>query len=483
MPRQKRRLTNLICKITGLDENTVFGLSVDEIEAFIGDYDEYELDLSCEEDFSGIPLNDDDVNLLIRGLTRNFCVQSLLLWGNKDITESSANALKKILAENTTLTDVNLDLTGISDKSKRDIQQLLLDHRISRVQKFPLRMLDVCDLSRANLNDASVLRVKTILKTNTDLTSLLLWGNPDLSNLGARELITTIKAAPNFKHINLDFTGVDQRLKLELEQIVNRHRFQKQIFLAQENDPQFSVLDLSSAGLAGLEMAQLTETLTTNTTITKLVLSKNPEVNTEHMTRLFSALPKTNIIHLEADWNRFDAEVVGLFKAALFSMAKNSLIQQNENLTTINLSGIELSNEDVYLLLSAVQINSTLQSLNLARNPQISDEIAACLHDVVRTHPVLSKINLSATSCTARMKAHTREVIKQRRLALALAAMSSNEIEVASLRNLDLNDDDLAPIMLAISTCTSLHTLDISGNKALTNRGLETLIATIDSVL
>jgi uncharacterized protein YjbI with pentapeptide repeats len=483
----KRRIQFLISRLSGLDEDDpiVSGMSPEDLEVFVSDYEGLEFDLSCEGDYSGIKLDDNDVKLLTSGLSRNFCVQSLLMWGNKEITDSSATYLQQMLQTNVTLTELNLDLTSISDSSKREIQRLLLDRRISRMSlRHPFNELTTCDLSRAGLSDSSIVRVDSVLKRNTLITSLALWGNPDLTDQGAKQLKVSLKSSTNLEHISLEMTGVSDAFKNTLSEVVRKHRLQKYLRRVQENDPQCSVLPFSNAGIAGTEMMHLCTALSTNTTITRLVLTKNPELKTKDMSNLFSVLSKTRVIHIEADWKYFDAKAASEFKKSVLLKVRNSLLQQSEYCTSVNVSELGLNNEDVLNLLSAVQSNSKLQHLNLSRNPLVSDDMAvvASLNQVVQTHPVLSKINLTGTSCSRRTLARLSEDIKNQRVSHLLDEMGSNRIESANLRGLDLKDADLEPLATALAKCTSLRRLDLSGNKRLTDRGLQALISAMDEV-
>ena len=475
----------MIQRITGLSESdpTIFEISTAHLEEFVSDLDGHELDLSCEGDYCGPALNDNEFKILISGLRRNYCVQSLMLWGNKEITESSANELKLILETNVTLTDINLDLTSITESSKMYIQRLLFDRRISRTTARHLAdSCALCDLSRANLNDSNIVRVISLLKENTCIKNLSLWGNPELTDIGARLLKPAFTFSSNLEHVRLDMTGINDRFKIELLDIVNKNRFQKYIKCARENDPSCLTLQFSNLGLGGKEMAQLNEVLSSNTTVTKLVLSKNPNITSEHIATLFSIIHRPRLIHIEGDWNRFDAEAMFRFRTSMISSLKVSLVMQSKFCSAINLSGSGLNNDDAFVLLAAVQVNSTLQILNLSRNPLITDDIASCLHDAIKVNPVLSKINLTSTSCGFATLRSISEAIKKRRISSSVKAMRMSEVTDIDLRNLDLNDQDLTSIAQVMAICTSLRSLNISGNESVTDKGLEHLIAAADSV-
>ena len=426
-----------------------------------------EVDLSCKPDNVRDSLGQKDLDELSAALHGNRHVKSLILWGNKDL--SGVSSLLEALKQNKTLERVNLALTGVDRAAQDGLTRALAGRRIDAIANDPdLQIAAVCDLSQMGINNADVKRLAGALRNNVCLTSLSLWGNRGISNAkNIEDLITNNPGMPLIS-ISLDDTGIDEESVQGINKLLNAKRIKRGIAQLESGDGVRAV-NLSNSSIDDKGVAKIASALRNNTTTTSISLLGNPGVTKVGLIALIDAVEaskQSQMCHIAVDPASLDAPTMTRFKVWRLAAISRLLVRDSPNLTTVDLSRMNLSAKDVNKLAPAISHSSHVTQINLSRNKELSDD---CLRgeggliSIAQGHKSLVKINTSGTAISIGGLSALQMALRRTNMDRACAMIQKGGCKVDFLRGAGLEEAEIKALVVALRAGSGVYHLDLSG--------------------
>jgi hypothetical protein len=477
------------------------------------DEDLVEIELSCEAADGNGGLTDKHVENLAGALQVNHHVRSLILWGNRNVT--SITPLLKALDDNRTLERVDLELTGVSAQEKDLLSRKLIDRKLAWLRSDDPHMRDITslDLSRLGLADRDVKDLASILRGNSTLTALSLWGNKQLTDTGGNLIADILQTGSvPLVSISMDGTGVSSSVRARIEDTVNAARFQKCINIMMANESTAKTINLSNTALDKKALDVIAHALRNNSTVTSLSLVANPSLSDGDVASfldLMSGKERTDsLMHIAVDPEAFDKAILKRLHTWRVDAVCRLLERNHANAMAVDLSRCSVTDAQFARVISAAAHSSHVTSINASRNKRVTDESAQALLQLVDTHVSLARVNLTASGMSATTLINIARALKNRNLERALhtldpsakpsddpaqggggggtllgapmgaahartdstRAWSGAAIKIDALKGVGLDDNDALKLAACIKHSTILAELDLSGNRTLTDR-------------
>ena len=152
-------------------------------------------------------------------------------------------------------------------------------------------------------------------------------------------------------------------------------------------------MNLDYSGISATEdtTRALTTMLQVNTSLTHLILSWNfsffPGIHS-----IFKSLQhNTTLVHLDLSWTGMGN--IGMDLQSTYQ-ALNEMLKMNKTLAYLNLSNNTISSSDACSIFKALQHNTALVHLYLQGTMYISDEVAVCIAEVLKSNCSLQVLNI-----------------------------------------------------------------------------------------
>jgi serine/threonine protein kinase len=436
-----------------------------------------EVELACERSDGQAGLNDEHVRQLAAALRNNFHARSVNAWGNVDITDVGAEFLVDLLIDNRVIDRINLDITGVQDAMRARVQGLLFERCLETVsdQNPDQSSVHMLDLSRRNLSDSHVELVAGVLRDNPFITSLALWGNPDITDQGLQHILNELSKRESLVSVSLEGTAASFQMQKEISTRVNQSRRFKA--LSHALDPRMSVMNLASAGLTDAGINEIAQALRGNHALTTLLLKDNPDLSSSCIDTLLSALeqvPYLTNLSIDADSHRFsDLKRTQLRKWRIERII-DAIMMNAETFRKVDFSSCPLRDSEWDSVLKALRLNSTVVSLNLGTS-KLSETSVQRLLDLIPSHPSLARIVMDQLESTdgnnfitigGDISTDLRNLISKA-LRVRILERTKDSLLKGSVRRLDelqyieVSDKDLTALIPALAQNTSLTELSL----------------------
>jgi hypothetical protein len=482
------------------------------------DEDLVEIQLSCEAADGSGGLTDRHVENLAGALQANHHVRALILWGNRNVT--SIAPLLKALDDNHTLERVDIELTDVSAQEKDLLSRKLIDRKLAWLRSDDPHVRDITslDLSRLGLSDKDIKDLASILRGNSTLTALSLWGNKEVTDTGGSLIADLLSSGPvPLVSISMDGTGVSSSVRTRIDDVVNAARLQKCINIMTANEKTAKTINLSNTGLDKKALDAIARALRNNSTATSLSLVGNARLTDADVGSFLDLLSEKergdSLMHIAVDSESFDKAILKRLHAWRVDAVCRLLERNHVNATAVDLSRCSVTDAQFARVISAAEHSTHVASINVSRNKRVTDESASALLQLVGTHVSLARVNLTASGMSATAQANIARELKNRNLervcyTLDPSAKRAEDLDLASrgiragatagtahahahtnstrarsgaalkidvLRGVGLDDDDAIKLAACIKRSTVLAELDLSGNRTLTDRCLACL--------
>ena len=467
-----------------------------------------EVELACEDHQGQEGLKDEHMKELAAALKNNHHTRSINAWGNYCITDEGAEALLKVLTDNSVLDRINLDLTSVSDEARARLQKQLFERCIQAVsqENFDRQLIHTLDLSRRNLCDSDVELVAKLLKDNPFVTSLSLWGNPLVTDEGVKMLLQMLQTNASLVSVSLERTSTSAEMQRDIAARINQSRSHKALDHA--IDPRISTINLANASLPDAVLIELVHKLRGNQTLTTLNLMGNQitEESVKEVAKGLEYVPYfTNLIidtHHFSERNKQDVRTWKIDRI-IQCMSINA-----ETCTKVDFSSCPLRDSEFRSVLKTLEHNSTVISLNLGES-SLSEKSVRGLLDIIPVHASLARINTThllseelpqQSSKQTGKGPHARkqsvknapptggdvstdlrnlisQALKERVLARAQESlMQGSVVHLDDLQYIDVSDKDLAALAPAVAKSTSLTALTLKCGTNVSTAGITKLL-------
>ena len=460
-----------------------------------GDPSCVEIELACERGDEQDGLTDEHVGQLAAALGSNRFTRSLNAWGNPGITDVGAEALIRLLSDNSVLDRVNLDITSVTDATRARLQRMLLQRCLQAVSDENPDQPQVrsLDLSRRNLVDSDIEKVANVLRGNPFISSLALWGNPRVTDAGLQHVLDVLHEKEWLVSLNVEGTSASDAMQKELASRINQSRFYKALCAAP--DPRTSVLNLSNAALTDAGLKELADAMRGNRSITSLLLNGNPDLtdkSTQHLLTCLEEVPYLTSLALDTRSAQFSDSKRNQIRKWKIDRMIQAMQSNAATCTKIDFSSCPLRDSEWGAVMHAIRRNSTVVSLNLGAS-RLSEASVRRLLEIIPSHASLARIvtdRMESTDGWLKVVNHDHggevstdlrneilEALRDRILERARHSLRQGLIQhLEDLQYIDITDGDLKALAPAVAQSTSLTALSLRCGSSVSKAGVIALL-------
>ena len=397
--------------------------------------------------------------------------------------------LKRLVLRNCSLSGF---LDGDNDEDNRNMNTVGTV-RDSLVRSKSLQVLDV---SRNAIQDSDIAGIADIIRRNNVLTSLDL-SETELDQEGldvltgalrTNTILHVLRLADAFGYVEPDFSSLAMALlspgcgiqRLDLEDTGLQDESMQCLGDALRTNTSLLWLNLGKNNLRAGDVGirHLAESLTVNTTLKELILSDNAELG-RALIPLFRVLEHDNntlerldvpFCGIDSDTGRALARAIESNKGLLnlnvttnTDMGKVAIVEivhalsVNENLTAICLDHIGMDSDCGLALGLSLRRNTTLQRLDVSRNPSLDDDGLVAVLDGLSSNTSIVSFTLTDNSKLS----DSTECME----ALARMVSQNQHLRVLDLNDCSINDDGAIILANGLANNKTLEEVHLSWNE------------------
>ena len=457
-------------------------------------------------------IDDQGMMSLASALEMNGSLEELNLSGNITVTGIGHMALGESLKRNRGLKTLNISYCDIGDQGMKSIASALemngsleeLDlsrnHAVTGVGLMALGeslksngALKTLNISYCDIDDQGMKSLASALEMNGSLEELDLSENDAVTGIGLTALGESLKRNRGLKTLDISYCSIDDQ-------------GMKSIASALEMNGSLEELDLSrNHAVTGVGLMALGESLKRNRGLKSLNIS-DCGIDDQGVKSIASALEMNGSLE-ELDLSRNRAVTdIGL-------MALGESLRRNRGLKTLYISHCGIDDQGMKSLASALEMNGSLEELDLRGNQVITGVGLMALGESLKRNRGLKKLDISycgiddqgmkSIASALEMNGSLEELnLSGNRavtgvgfMALGESLKSNGDLKTLNISHCDIDDQGMKSIASALEMNGSLEELNLSGNRAVTgvgfmelgeslkrNRGLKTLNISLCSI-
>ena len=336
-------------------------------------------------------IDDQGMKSLASALEMNGSLEELNLSGNRAVTDIGLMALGESLKRNRALKRLDVSHCGIDDQGVLEMNGPLEEMNLSgnrAVTDIGLmalgeslkrnRALKRLDVSHCGIGDQGVKSLASVLEMNGSLEEMNLSGNRAVTDIGLMTLGESLKRNRALKRLDVSHCGIGDRGMMSLAS-------------ALEMNSSLEWLNMSgNRAVTGFGLMVLGESLKSNGAL-KTVNISYCDIDDYGVKSLASALEMNGSLEeLNLSGNR---AVTGVG-----FMAMGESFKRNRGLKSLTISHSGIDDQGVKSLASALEMNGSLEELNLSGNRAVTGIGLMALRESLKRNRTLKTLDISYCS-------------------------------------------------------------------------------------
>ena len=437
-------------------------------------------------------IDDQGVKSLASAIEMNGSLEELNLSGNDAVTGIGHMALGESLKRNKTLKTLNISSCGIDDQGMKSLASALemngsleelnltgndavagIGHMALGESLKRNKTLKTLNISSCGIDDQGMKSLASALEMNGSLEELNLTGNDAVTGIGHMALGESLKRNKTLKTLNISSCGIDDQ-------------GMKSLASALEMNGSLEEMNLSGNRVGtGIGYMALGESLKRNRGLKTLNISYC-DIDEQCMKSLASAFEmNSSLAVLDLSWNNA-VTGIGL-------MALGESLKRNRGLKTLNISHCGIDDQGMKSLASALEMNGSLEELDLGWNDAVTGIGLTALGESLKRNRGLKSLNISycsiddqgVESLASALEMNgsleelnlrgNRAVTGIGHVALGESLKRNRGLMTLNISYFGIDDKGMKSLASALEMNSSLAVLDLRGNGAVTGIGLMSL--------
>ena len=452
----------------------------------------------CTLDISNNNISNLGAQEIARALHENQTLQTLNILSN-DIQIDGTKAMAKALHENQTLQTLNISSNDIQVDGTKALAEALHENKA----------LQYLDVSNNNILDNGVIAISECIKKHSKLQQLVISGN-NISSKGTNQLAEAVKINTTLRSLDISNNKISNDGVKFINDCLKHNCTLKELNLSENEITNEGVIELSEAIRMNMTLLKLNMSknwITTDGILNFLETINNEKCVIQSLNVTHNNVTKSGLIKIEqsikklsfplevfASWNEIKDENVAVLKSTIKCLSYNSHndsiecsdIKEDErplhNISNVEyraaflcdclkedniLQSLKISRNKIFtdesghianvvMMTKAIQINTTLQKLDMSNN-SISDHGAAAISDSLKINVSLQELDLAGNKITTEGAKKIVEAIQVTKI-----------LQKLNLCNNNISDDGAAAISDSLKINVSLQELNLAGNKITT---------------
>ena len=441
----------------------------------------------------------DGVPFIASGLCINRTIRTLDI-SNNNISDLGAQEIARALHENQTLQALNISCNNIRVDGAKAMAEALHENK----------ELQYLDISNNNILDNGVIAISECMKKHSKLQQLVISGN-NISSKGTHQLAEAVKINTTLRSLDISNNKISSDGVKFINDCLKLNCTLKELNLSENEITNEGVMELSEAIRMNMTLLKLNMSknwITIDGILNFLETINNGKFVIQSLNITHNNVTKSGLIKIEqsikklsfplevfASWNEIKDENVAVLKSTIKCLSYNSHndsiecsdIKEDEwslhNISNIEyratflcdclkedntLQSLDLSENIIFTdnksrcianvvrMTKAIQINSTVQKLNMSYN-SISDDGAAAISDSLKINVSLQELDLAGNN-----------IITEGAIKIAEAIQVTKTLQKLNLYNNNISDDGAAAISDSLKINVSLQELNLADNKITT---------------
>ena len=437
----------------------------------------------------------DGVSLIAFGLCNNTTIRTLDI-SNNNISKLGAQEIARALHENQTLQTLNISSNDIQVDGTKALAEALHENK----------SLQYLDISNNNILDNGVIAISECIKKNSKLQELVISGN-NISSKGAKQIAEAVKINTTLQNLDISNNKTSNDGVKFISDCLKHNYILKELNLSGNEITNEGVIELSEAIRMNMTLLKLNisnnwitidgilnflETINNGKCILQSLDITHNNVTKSGLIKIKQSIKKLSFpLEVIASWNEIKDKNVAVLKSTIKCLSyishndsiESSDIKEDEwplrnisnveyratflcdclkednNLQSLNLSGNKVFADNkcrrianVVRMTKAIQINSTVQKLDMSNN-SISGDGAAAISDSLKINVSLQELNLGWNNITTKGAKKIAEAIQVTKTLQTLNLSSNN-----------ISDDGTAAISDSLKINVSLQELNLTKN-------------------
>ena len=460
-------------------------------------------------DISNNNISDLGVHQIARALHENQTLQTLNISSN-DIQADGAKAMAKALHENQTLQTLNISSNDIQADGAKVMAEALHENKA----------LQYLDISNNNILDNGVIAISECIKKNSSLQELVISEN-NISSKGAKQIAEAVKINTTLQNLDISNNKTSNDGVKFISDCLKHNCILKELNLSENEITNEGVIELSEAIRMNMTLLKLNMSknwITIDGILNFLETINNEKCVIQSLNITHNNVTKSGLIKIEqsikklsfplevfASWNEIKDENIAVLKLTIKRLSYNShndciecsdikederplhnisnveyraaflcdCLKEDNTLQSLKISRNKIFTDksgriaNVVMMTKAIQINTTLQKLDMS-NSSISDHGAAAISDSLKINVSLQELNLAMNYNI------TSEGAKK----IAEAIQVTKTLQTLNLCDNNVCDDGAAAISDSLKINISLQELNLRYNR-ITNEGAKKIAEAI----
>ena len=436
----------------------------------------------------------DGVPFIAFGLCNNrtICILDI---SNNNISNLGAREIASALHENQTLQTLNISCNNIQVDGAIAMAKALHENKA----------LQYLYISNNNILDNGVIAISECIKKNSKLQELVISGN-NISSKGAKQLAEAVKINTTLRSLDISNNKISNDGVKFISDYLKHNCTLKELNLSENEITNEGVIELSEAIRINMTLLKLNmskDWITTDGILKFLETINNGKCVIQSLNITHNNVTKSGLIKIEqsikklsfpleviASWNEIKDENVAVLKSTIKCLSYNShnesiessdikedewplhnilnveyraaflcdCLKEDNTLQSLKISRNNIFTDEsgrianVVMMTKAIQINTTLQKLDMSNN-SISDHGAAAISDSLKINVSLQELDLAGNKITT-------EGAKE----IAEAIQVTKTLQTLNLSSNNISDDGAAAISDSLKINVSLQELDLTWN-------------------
>ena len=447
----------------------------------------------------------DGAKAMAKALHENQTLQTLNISSN-NIQVDGAKAMAEALHENQTLKTLNISSNNIQVYGAKVMAKALLENKA----------LQYLDISNNNILDNGVIAISECIKKNSKLQELVISGN-NIGSKGAKQIAETIKINTTLRNLDISNIKISNNGVKFISDCLKHNCTLRELDLSENEITNEGVIELSEAISMNMTLLKLNISknwITIDGILNFLETINNGKCVIQSLNITHNNVTKSGLIKIEqsikklsfplefiASWNEIKDENAAVLKSTIKCLSYNSHndsiecsdIKEDEwslhNISNVEyraaflcdclkedstLQSLKISENKIFadesehianvvMMTKAIQINTTIQKLDMSNN-SISDDGVVAICDSLKINVSLQELNLALNNIT-------NEGTKK----IAEAIQVTKTLRKLNLNDNQISDDGAAAISDSLKVNKSLQELNIQGRGGrcvvITNKG------------
>ena len=450
----------------------------------------------------------DSVPFIAFGLCNNRTICTLDI-SNNNISNLGAQEIARALHENQTLQALNISCNNIRVDGAKAMAEALHKNKV----------LQYLDISNNNILDNGVIAISECIKKHSKLQQLVISGN-NISSKGTNQLAEAVKINTTLQSLDISNNKISNDGVKFINDCLKHNCTLKELNLSENEITNEGVIELSEAISMNMTLLKLNmsknwiaidgilnflETINNEKCVIQSLNITHNNVTKSGLIKIEQSIKKLSFpLEVFASWNEIKDENVAVLKSTIKCLSYNShndsiecsdikederplhnisnveyrtaffcdCLKEDNTLQSLKISRNKIFTDEsgrianVVMMTKAIQINTTLQKLDMSNN-SISDHGAAAISDSLKINVSLQELNLGWNNITTEGAKKIAEAIQVTKTLQTLNLLSNN-----------ISDDGTAAISDSLKINVSLQELNLAYNK-ITTEGVKKIAEAI----